>query len=187
MVVVVIITTLTALAIPSILKQMSDRRTRQAAEDVAAVYRQARLRALGRGSAVLVRYAAGRYETREAVLGTGAANCVQLPVATCTGVSWNPANLDSQQLSIWKLDGISAEVFANRTKGWSGSLAEPAVTTLDICFTPMGRALARITPADPFLTMSGVPLIRISGSDPLRLKRHVLIPPNGLARTDVAQ
>ena len=52
MVVVVIITALAALAVPSILRQMRDRRTRQAAEEIASVYRQARLRALGRGAAV---------------------------------------------------------------------------------------------------------------------------------------
>src|SRR5512142_2995898 len=106
MVVVVIITALSALAIPSILRQMRDRRTRQAAEEVASVYRQARLRALGRGSAVLVRYTrtTGTYQTLEAVIGPGTgapamAGCVQLPVASCINTDW--AGTNTQQVSTW--------------------------------------------------------------------------------------
>jgi type IV fimbrial biogenesis protein FimT len=184
MVVVVIITALTALAIPSILKQMRDRRTRQAAEEIAAIYRQARLRALGRGSAVLVRYAIASFETREATLGGATANCVQLPLSNCMSADWTGVNatLTSQQLSLWAPPaGIISEVFTN------GVPTGAAQTALDVCFTPMGRAYVNTATPPAFQTLSGVPLIRVSGADPTRLKRYVLIPPNGLARTDVAQ
>src|SRR5512142_3422479 len=125
MVVVVIITALSALAIPSILRQMRDRRTRQAAEEIASVYRQARLRALGRGSAVLVRYANNSYETREAVLGGATPNCVQLPVASCTVPNWNNPSTTSQRLSLWTpASDVTAEVYANSAAGWNGKLSD---------------------------------------------------------------
>ena len=186
MVVVVVITALTALAIPSILKQMRDRRTRQAAEEIAAIYRQARLRALGRGSAVLVRYANASFETREAMLGGGAANCVQLPSTSCTLTNWitnlpDPTST-SQQLSLYAPPvGVISEVFAN------GIPTGTAQTAFDVCFTPMGRTFVNTAQPPAFQSWSGVPLIRVSGADTSRLKRYVLIPPNGLARTDVAQ
>lgn len=185
MVVVVVITALTALAIPSILKQMRDRRTRQAAEEIAAIYRQARLRALGRGSAVLVRYSNGSFETREAMLGGGAANCAQLPSTSCTFTDWttNGVGATSQQLNLWAPPlGIVSEVFAN------GIPSGTALTAFDVCFTPMGRSLVNTAQPEAFQTLSGVPVIRVASTvDALRLKRYVLIPPNGLARTDVAQ
>jgi len=181
--VVVIITALTALAIPSILKQMRDRRTRQAAEEIAAIYRQARLRALGRGSAVLVRYSNGGFETREAMLGSATANCVQLPASSCTSADWTgvAASLTSQQLSLWAPStGIISEVFTN------GIPTGTAATAFDVCFTPMGKTFVNTAQPPAFQSWSGVPLIRVSGADTTRLKRYVLIPPNGLARTDVA-
>jgi type IV fimbrial biogenesis protein FimT len=187
MVVVVIITSLTALAIPSILKQMRDRRTRQTAEEVASIYRQARLRALGRGSAVLVRYASRRYQTLEAVVGGGTPNCVQLPSSSCLNATWSPPAPDSQVLSTWAPPaGITTTVYANDA-GWSGKLTGADTQTLDVCFTPMGRTLARLDGSATFSIMSGVPVIRVAGEDPTRLKRYVLVPPNGLARTDVAE
>ena len=49
MVVVVMITVLATLAIPLVTEQLRDRRTQEAAERVAGVYRDARMRAMGRG------------------------------------------------------------------------------------------------------------------------------------------
>ena len=77
MVVVIIISVLAAIAIPQITTRMRDRRTQAAAQEVSTIYRNARLRALGRGSAVLVRYTTtdtrGTLEVREAVGGTALA------------------------------------------------------------------------------------------------------------------
>src|SRR5512146_66728 len=77
-VVVIIIAVLAVMAIPTITQQMRSRRTQFAAKEVAALYRDARMRAMGRGSAVLVRFesnvtAEGRLEMREAVR-SGSAN-----------------------------------------------------------------------------------------------------------------
>jgi hypothetical protein len=53
----------------------------------------------------------------------------------------------------------------------------------------MGRTLSRtvIDGSAAFQTMAGVPVVRVSRSTGEGLKRYVVIPPNGLARTDVAQ
>jgi type II secretion system protein H len=55
-VVVLIIGLCAAIATPSIASQVRERRSRDAAQRVAQLYSMARMRALGRGSAVLVRY-----------------------------------------------------------------------------------------------------------------------------------
>ena len=199
MIVVVIITGLAALAIPSILKQMRDRRTRQAAEEIASLYRQARLRALGRGSAVMVRYSSGTgFDVREAVLG-GASTCATLPVSSCTSTFWDQGpNVANGSQSITQFnpttgvyDGIVSVVHATGPAVGGSATASDSNNQpyLDVCFTPMGRTLYRITniPTDPLVQMTGVPVVTVKSTKQTGLERVVIIPPNGLARTDVSQ
>jgi type IV fimbrial biogenesis protein FimT len=186
MVVVVIITALAALAVPSIIRQMRDRRVRQAAEEIALIYRQARLRALGRGSAVMVRYTvAAGFETREAVVG-GGGNCASLPSPNCLTTLWgqgpNIAN-GSQQIGLFNAiqgayQGVVVNVIPTGTGSTNGEL--------DICYTPMGRSFSATPSATPLQTMTGVPLITVAGNTG-GLTRQVLVPPNGLARTGVSK
>lgn len=200
MVVVVIITALASLAVPSILRQMRDRRTRQAAEEIALMYRQARLRALGRGAAVMVRYSkATGFELREAVLGTvpgSPATCVTLPTSNCSTTQWGqgPTVANGDQListfnpTAGVYDGVTAQGHASAPTAGGGSAQYNAANTdsLDICFTPMGRTLFRIVATDVLQPMTGIPAISVSRNTG-GLTRVVLVPPNGLARTDVAQ
>jgi len=204
MVVVVIITALAALAIPSIIRQMRDRRTRQAAEEIASLYRQARLRALGRGSAVMVRYRSsdnGFFEVREAVLG-GAGTCAALPTTNCASTLWdqdatkaNGSKLITQfNPAAGVYDGVTSIAHASQVggspqvAGLADLVADTGVANLDVCFTPMGRTLFRTTGtiSDPLAPMTGVPAVTVSRNTG-GLTRIVLIPPNGLARTDVSQ
>ncbi len=185
---VVIITILSALAIPSILRQMRDRRTRQAAEEIASVYRQARLRALGRGAAVMVRFTANGFEMREAVLGGNDPACARLPVTSCITANWATTSTTSQRITQFDptsgiYAGITTSVYAS-SNGGSGIVGTP-LSGLDICFTPMGRALFGIN-GGPLAPMTGVPLVTVQ-RDAVSLTRTVVIPPNGLARTDVSQ
>ncbi len=196
MIVVVIITGLASLAIPSIIRQMRDRRTRQAAEEIASVYRQARLRALGRGSAVLVRYVSGNgFQMREAVLG-GSSTCAALPVNSCTAALWGqgPTVANGDQLlsqfnpTGYVYAGVTTTVYAS---GGASVIVTPGDTAgstanLDVCFTPMGRTQYRISQGSPFIQMTEVPVVVVT-RDTGGLARVVVIPPNGLARTDVAQ
>lgn len=204
MIVVVIITGLAALAVPSILKQMQDRRVRQAAEEIASVYRQARLRALGRGAAVMVRYtsAAGfGFQMREAVLGGTNAACARLPVSSCTTTQWTTnatyvAGDQDQLVSKFSPDtdvyaGITISVLASAANtgigyvSGTGNVGDSPVAALDICFTPMGRTMVAVNGA-VLAYVTGVPLITVSRGA-AGLTRLVVIPPNGLARTDVSK
>src|SRR5690606_33272633 len=92
MAVVILITILAAMAIPLATQQLRDRRTQNAAQQVATLYQTARMRAMSRSSAVLVRYAPstpGTFTVLEAQrepnnTATSAPNeaCAALPVSS---------------------------------------------------------------------------------------------------------
>lgn len=191
-VVVIIISLLAALAIPSITRRMQDRRTQQAAHEVMNLYRSARMRAMGRGSAVLVRFDTtvnpeGAFEVREAVRGTSAdPNCNQLPVSSCTLTSWQNGQTDSEVIGSFNpaIRNEYADVWVrvegpppvdNNTKG-----------QMDVCFTPMGRAFVRYDQTSPFQPLAGVPTADVwrmgTDSQPIGLTRQVMVLPNGHAR-----
>jgi type II secretion system protein H len=193
MVVVVIITVMAALAIPAILRQMQDSRTRQVAEQIAAVYRQARLRALGRGAAVLVRYNGTSFDMREAVFGGPTGACQTLPSTSCIATNWN-ADPDTASGSRRIAEFYPSH---NAYEGTTVAAEYPLNTeaaALDICFTPLGRALLRKSNAnsDQLESMAEVPLIKVklfsdSGhNNQIGLTRRVVVPPNGLARLEVS-
>ncbi len=77
MVVVVIIGILATIAVPQIASRMRERRTNQTAQQIALLYRNARLRAMGRGFAVLVNYdaATGAFRVLETLPAGGLTNC----------------------------------------------------------------------------------------------------------------
>jgi type II secretion system protein H len=188
MVVVIIISVLAALAIPSITTRMRDRRTQQAAQEVMNLYRNARMRAMGRGSAVLVRYDAnltptGALAMREAVRGGAPGadpNCSQMPVASCQLTSWQAA--DSREIRVFD-PSVRGEY-----AGVQIVMPEPQI---DICFTPMGRAFVRNGQIGPMQQLVGVPIASVwrKGADdkPVGLTRRVMILPNGHARLGAAQ
>jgi type II secretion system protein H len=195
MVVVIIISVLAALAIPSITTRMRDRRTQQAAQEVMNLYRNARMRAMGRGSAVLVRYDAsatpqGALQVREAVRGVkpqANQNCEQMPVASCQLTSWQPANTDSRAITAFD-PSVRGEY-----EGVQVVMRDPTQTTqqqMDVCFTPMGRAFVRFSQVGPMQHLAGVPIASVwrkaPGGDPIGLTRRVMILPNGHARLGAA-
>lgn len=182
-IVVVIIAIFAALATPAIVKQLRDRKLREGGQKIASVYRQARMRAMGRGSAVLVRFGSGSYSVFEAQMGSRQTNpaCAALPFSSCVNNTWS---LDDQRRLV---DG-----YAPATRGLSseitlgmlgGSNADTAVTGLDVCFTPMGRVFARESnkDEDAFLPMTSAYLATVSGATLGRQRRVVLLP-NGTAR-----
>ncbi len=195
--VVIIIAVLAVLAIPAITAQMRDRRTQDAAQRVAGFYRNARMRAMGRGAAVMVRFDAGSspqgvIEVREAVRGPGAdANCALLPVSSCKLSTWNPAGTDNKLLETFdpanrsELEGIYVEEFGVAP----GSNAKQ--TRMNVCFSPMGRSFIRYDPLGPWLPMTGVAEANVyrMGTDALQvgLGRKVVILPNGYSRLGAAE
>jgi type IV fimbrial biogenesis protein FimT len=188
MVVVAIIAVLAVLAIPSIRERMRDRRTQEAAQRVALVYREGRMRAMGRGAAVLVRFDgsdSGRFEVREGVRGTaggGGANCAALPAAGCQINAWQDGSDDSRVIS--SFDPTKSGVY----EGVSIKLADTEGgdrDNMDVCFTPMGRTYVRYNNAAPFAPLVGVPTARVErvlNGERVGLERRVLILPNGASR-----
>lgn len=193
-VVVIIIAVLAVLALPSITEQMRSRRTQNASKEIANLYRVGRMRAMGRGAATLVRYDSsvdpeGHVDMREAVRtgAVGDPNCARLPVSSCTASSWLAANPDNQL--------ISQFTAANRAE-YSGlrtdmTISAVTVPQLDICFSPLGRAVFRTAQTGAFTPLTTVPVVRVfrlnSSNVPYGLARRVLIQPNGNAMIGEAE
>jgi len=180
--VVLIITVFAAVALPVAVTQLRDRRVQEAARRFGMVYREARMRALGRGSAVLVRIVDGTMTVLEAQVGVavgGNAGCATLPVSSCLNTDWNAPT--AQRL----VDGFSVAAsgeFSNLTVAMTDG-QDNAVPNLDICFTPMGRAFERrsVVSADPFSPIANTYVATLSRPGAARTRQVVLMP-NGSAR-----
>lgn len=174
MVTVVIIGLLAALATPGILARVNSYKTRSLSEMIASTYRMARLRAMGRGSAVVVRYDAGTITVLEGIQGPDAANagCQNLPAPSCLmpATRFNAASARYQTVESYSTSGDGIYTV-------SSSLG----TLSDVCFTPMGRAYSRTDLTATFaqlLTPATFSVTHGSGG----LVRRVLVLPNGTAR-----
>jgi type IV fimbrial biogenesis protein FimT len=176
--VVSIITIFAALAIPSAVLQLRDRRVQEYARRIGLVYRQARMHALGRGSAVLVRFNGGDVTVREARTGntTGGDDCADLPVSTCR-FDWADLNLSRE------IDGVHKPT-GGELSSLAVALTDSADTTvpaLDVCFTPMGRAFARTSFTGTFAPNASAYIASVSRPGAGRTRRITLLP-NGTAR-----
>jgi len=193
--VVLIIAIVAALAMPSIASRMRDRRTRQAAQTIANLYSQARMRAMGRGAAVMVRYngGTGTFQMLEGIVGTARdadPNCAPIPVSNCTGnQQWNTgADADNREVALFapRDRGEYSEVRIAFEQAGSGS----AATSMDVCFTPMGSAFVAYD-GGVLNRLSGIPIARVwrvdSANNAVGLRRSVLILPNGNAYLGTAQ
>jgi type IV fimbrial biogenesis protein FimT len=181
MVVVVAIGVLAAIALPSFRNQLRDRRVNQAAHQISLLYRQARTRALGRGSSVLVRFlptGQGTVEVHEAVGATGfagSAGCTLAAAGNCTTTNWFTAGQDKL------VDSFDPSIStAYSTVGIA--LGGVGATQADVCYTPTGRSLVRYTTTGAFAPLTAVPTLTVARSDGLGLTRTVLLLPNGAAR-----
>jgi prepilin-type N-terminal cleavage/methylation domain-containing protein len=151
--VVIIITVLAVMAIPSVSHQLRDRRTYEAAQRVALLYQNARMRAMGRGSAVMIRFhhnagERARFDVFEAQRGTSDAPsgssdaaCAALPIPSCLTPDWNsPTATDYRMVNQVRFGTSGAYDELNTTLvNSTGAQTD----TLDVCFTPMGRTYAR--------------------------------------------
>ncbi len=173
MVVVTIIAILATIAVPSMALRIRDRRSQEAAQKVAAVYRTARLRAMGRGSAILVRFDSGTFDVYEAILGDAApsANCFNLPSSSCTRTDWSS---DQKRKATTH--------FAVSERGeYSGISITSATTFLDVCFTPLGAAYQRTGSSDTLTPMAGARTFTVK-RDAEGIARTIAVLPNGVAR-----
>jgi prepilin-type N-terminal cleavage/methylation domain-containing protein len=181
MVVVVIIGILAAIALPQIAERMRERRASQAAQQIALMYRNARLRALGAGAPVLVSYAAaGGFRVIEALPPLTNCTLPRLPLS-CTNMNWavpvSTRLVDQFDPSASGTTGLFAGVTVTVTAKPSGTGA----TLLDTCFSPHGRTFTRTASASPLAAMVGTIDIGVSRGGN-SLQRHVGILPSGMAR-----
>lgn len=176
MVVVVIIGLLAAIAMPQIASRMRERRTNQAAQQIALLYRNARLRAMGRGFAVLVNYnSTSGFRVLETLPAGGLMNCAPMLPPSCTNTNWA---VPTQTRVVETFNpGVYTGVLVGVTSQPSGA----AASNLDLCFTPRGRAFSRTLAADELAPMTGLIDIQVGQAVPM-LQRHVNVLPNGMAR-----
>jgi prepilin-type N-terminal cleavage/methylation domain-containing protein len=180
MTVVVMITILASVAIPLATRQLRNRRTQEVAQQIANLYQAARTRAMGRGSAILVRYTPGTpgtFTTLEAQRGpnstaNGVANaaCAALPVSSCMTTSWNvPGDQQYRVVAThsWADDDLT--VVMNDGEA------------LDICFTPGGRSFSAKT-GDPLTPLAQAFTATVGRTGSADLARDVFVLPNGAAR-----
>lgn len=184
-VVVVVISVLAVLAIPSVTERMRERRASHAAQEISAIYRNARMRALGRGSAVLVNYTSTTgFSVREAIEGAtaattrgGSTECQVLPARGCLTNDWGPGGTFRV-----------INQFRPESRGEFGTVqtrvsfpAGTDVEYLDVCFTPVGRSFARVANNVALTPMTGVVSVNVQRGT-IGLRRTVVVLPNGTSR-----
>jgi hypothetical protein len=186
--VVLIIAIIAALAMPSIASRLRERRTQQTAQAIAQFYSTARMRAMGRGAAVMVRYDGTDFRMLEAIRGAAAetdVNCRPLPVSSCLMPGqWalgagSPNRLITTQVAA-AFEGVQVGMKMGSTD----------LSAMDVCFTPMGRAFFSDTNGGALTQLVGVPraeVQRFEGSTPVGLRRVVVIMPNGNSHLGVAE
>jgi len=180
MVVVLIITVMAGLAIPTAIVQLRDRRVQEAARTIGSLFREARLQAVGRGAAVLMRYDTGVFSVLEARAGT-AATCPDAPVPDCLGVPWVAEPSRSRETKHYEPVAASGDM-ASLSVALTDSTGSNLLA-LEVCFSPNGRAFARpaIDDGTPLEPMSQVYTVTLRRKGQGR-ERVVALLPNGTAR-----
>jgi type IV fimbrial biogenesis protein FimT len=182
MVVVIMVGVLAVLAVPAMSTQMRDRRTNQAAHEVAVLIRQARARAMGRGTAVLIRYdtaTQGKLEMREAQ-NVDAGRCLSLPATSCLTTDWDAAS--PQNRLVTSFDPTTLGAYANVQVNFLKPDGSDGGGAVDVCFTPLGRPYRRFAHIGNFDPMPEVPYLEVKPVDGIGLTRRVLLLPTGSSR-----
>jgi type II secretory pathway pseudopilin PulG len=194
MFVIMVIGLLAAMGIPSITYQLRDRRTNQAAQEAALIYRRARSLSIGRGGATLVRFTSGAgqgmLEMHEALNSvTGAqGTCAPLPASNCSTNSWIASGATPDNRIVTTFDPAGDNVYSTVSLQFfiaatAGATPQPA-TDVDICFTSLGRPYYRLVTSGTggFQPLVSVPYIQVARSDGVGSARTVLVMPNGSSR-----
>jgi type II secretion system protein H len=179
MVVVLIITVMAGLALPTAVVQLRDRRVQEAAREIGLLYREARLQAIGRGAATLLRYDGTTFTVLEARVG--GPTCPDMPVPDCLGFRWVGEPDKSRAVKSYQPAASSGDL-STVTVALSDS-SGAAVSALEVCFSPNGRAFSRNAIDD------GTSLQPMNEVYSVTLDRHgqgrtrvVALLPNGSAR-----
>jgi type II secretory pathway pseudopilin PulG len=197
MAVVVIIGIASAAALPSFTERVRERRSSQAAEEIALLYKMARARALGRGAAQMVELTPGisggmnvTFKVREAIQQNDAAltvgTCGPLPLTTCYN-DWSAVAVGNNRLvDQFPRDGA---LYANlEAKLYATAASNDGAVVGQVCFTPSGRAFTRADAGGVWAPVIEIPRIQVkryvfgTTDKYVGLTRTVLLPPSGAAR-----
>jgi type IV fimbrial biogenesis protein FimT len=184
MVVVVIVGVLAVIAVPSMVERLRERRSSEAAQRIAALYRGARMRAMGRGAAILVRYTEGSFTVLESVQGTAGgvpSGCESLPQSSCMNGNWETITQRRQVTAFNPLRNHPQQSEGSGLTIEAKDVSGSAAAELDVCYTPLGRSYTRGVPSEALGPMNGVisfDVTRGTGN----LTRTVTVLPNGVAR-----
>ena len=184
MVVVIIIAISAALVVPMATRQLRDNQVHRIGKAVASTYRNARMLAMARGGAVVVRYTTANHGTLEVLEGVddrGQGNaCEELPVPNCNRGSgaWSTTGSNPGARSVSTMSGPGG--------GNGPPISIDAGGARDICYTPMGRTMQRAGAAVSFTAMSGPLQIQVfrgtASPTAIGLVRNVSVWPSGAAR-----
>lgn len=174
---VVIIAVLAALATPSFIAMMRDRRVTGAAQILADSYREARAESLRRGIAVLVRWrpggGKGSVEIREAVVPLAGTAVIK----GCTTADWSSGSIETRSVSLINLATPRYELAQIQLKDEAGQDASFS----DVCFAPDGRTYKTYAEGGSPDLLTGVPYFEVKNTQTTTI-RKVFVPPNGIAR-----
>jgi prepilin-type N-terminal cleavage/methylation domain-containing protein len=181
MAVVLIVAIVATLASPFIVEQMRERRSRDTAQELSQVFTGGRMRALGRGAGVLVRYrSATGFTVLESIEGsaaaiarTGSATCAAQPGLGCVANNWANPGLSRQVAQYTPPAAVTVTM-----RDPSGT----AQTQMDVCFTPLGRSFISFDGSPPTAPMVGAATIDVKRNAGVGLLRTVAILPTGVAR-----
>lgn len=182
-----VIGVLAAAASPTLVRVMSDKRVSSGGDHIAELYRTARSRSMGRGSAVVVRWnsaqppptdvsPAGHFTVREAIQGTADDFRLQ-PVSRCLGTDWRDAATTSHFIAAFDERWRQYQPSVARFIDQDGNAQDYA----EICYSPRGRTFIRYDAGAAFVPLNGVPRVELTNTRTSYV-RHVVVPPNGAAR-----
>jgi prepilin-type N-terminal cleavage/methylation domain-containing protein len=182
MTVVVIIGITAALTMPVTTEQMRQRRARDLAQQVSRIYNTARMRAMGRGTSVLVMYnQATGFVMLESIEGPAAATarnaplCAAQPGLGCLSNNWAPGSTTMRQVqTLAPANGLKLVAYAQ-----DGVTTRPK---MDVCFSPLGRSFLSFDGNAPTAPMVGATKIDVERVDGGGYGYAVAILPTGMAR-----
>jgi prepilin-type N-terminal cleavage/methylation domain-containing protein len=191
MAVVIIIGILATIAVPGAANRFRENRSQRAANEIATLYRNARMRAMGRGAAVLVQWNAATesFTVFEAVQGGTNADCAPQPASQCRNPldRWLPGRSPGplfQSLGTFSADSLGDHTTTVDIEG--GTSPAQGLPSYSVCFSPMGAAFASAadisTNAGLLQPMNGVPVVRVARTSGTGLARRILFLPNGTSR-----
>lgn len=178
---------LAAAAAPSMVTYLRDRRVQDAARNVADLYRLARARAMGRGSAMMVRWNQtastptatdpGHFGVYEGIVGPTSPLQAFMPATTCSSF-----NAPGTQRFVKGFDERRAR-YRPAAATMLGAPPATAVNYLEICFTPRGRTFFRTAAGAAWQPMNFVPRVQVENGFNT-MSRFVVIAPNGTTRVE---